>query len=135
VKINYKSLLHYVLIILLMFAPLRSVMAMQVIHCDMDNYRADSSAVISDSSSAHDMSAMSVSDYSTTQKVSVSHSCCSGSNQRLNHCDMSLSASLLLQESSYLPNFITVSATVTLIVASIEKAFSPPFRPPLVFHR
>jgi len=118
-----------------MFAPLRSVMAMQQTHCDMANHiagqNAQSSTVISDYSGDHDMMAMSMADHSSVQN---SHDCCSGKSICTGGCDMSISVSLLMQESSYLPNFTNVPASVAQISYLIKNEFTPPFRPPLVSH-
>ena len=128
---------------LLMFAPLRSVMAMQQIHCDMGNHiagmnadqNAESSTVVSGYSDDHDMLAMSMVTSTSDQKKSEnSHGCCSGKSICTSNCDMSISASLLIQESSYIPNFTNIPGPVTQITDLIKKEFTPPFRPPLVFH-
>lgn len=123
---------------LLMFAPLRSVMAMQQIHCDMGNHiaghDAESSTVISDYSDDHDMMAMSMTASSSVQKTENSHDCCSGNSNCVSDCDMSISASLLMQESSYSPNFTNVLGSVALAANLIKIEFIPPFRPPLVSH-
>ena len=99
-KINRHKLLHYVLIILLMLAPMRSVMAMQQIHCDMGNHitghDAESSTVISDYSDDHDMMAMSM---AASTNLKNSHDCCSDNNSCVSGCDMNISVSLLTQES------------------------------------
>ena len=125
---------------LLMFAPLRSVMAMQQTHCDMANHiagqNAQSSTVISDYSGDHDMMAMSMAANSSEHKSveQKSHDCCSGKSICTSDCDMSISASLLIQESSYTPNFTNAPGSVALITVLIKKEFTPPFRPPLVSH-
>ena len=122
----------------MMFAPMRSVIAMQQTHCDMGNHiaghDAESSTVISDHSDDHDMIAMSMANSSTVQKSEISHDCCSGSSNCVSNCDMSISVSLLMQESSYIPNFTNTSGSVALITDLIKKEFTPPFRPPLVSH-
>ena len=138
-KINRHKLLHYVLIILMMFAPLRGVMAMQQTHCDVGNHiaghDAESSAVISAYSGDHEMMDMSVVANTSVQKSVNSHSCCSGSHKCVSNCaDMSISASLLMQELSYTPNFTNVSGSVALTTDLINREFTPPFRPPLVTH-
>ena len=118
-----------------MFAPLRSVMAMQQAHCDMGNHiagkNADSSTVISDHTGNHDMMAMSMAASSSVQN---SPDCCSGKSICSSDCDMSISVSLLMQESSYIPNFTDVPGSVALTTGLIKKEFTPPFRPPLVSH-
>ena len=118
---------------LLMFAPVRGVMAMQQTHCDMSNNVAAGSAVISEHS-GHDMTGMSMTSDSGIQKSEKSHDCCSTSNSCVSDCDMHISVSLLTQKSSYSPNFINVPSSVALITDLIKKEFIPPFRPPLVSH-
>jgi len=123
-----------------MFAPLRSVMAMQQSHCDMGSHivgeSAENSAVISDHTGSHDMMAMSMATSSSEQN---SHNCCSDKSICTNNCDMSrcqisMSVSLLMQESSYIPVFTNISGPVAFDTDLIEREFPPPFRPPLVFH-
>ena len=126
------------LIILLMFAPVRSVMAMQQTHCDMGNHAGhdvESSATISadpgtGDPGSHDMMTMSI----TSSSVQDSHDCCSGKSICASDCDMSISVSLLVHKSFYTPNFINLPGSVALITDLIKKEFTPPFRPPLVTH-
>lgn len=131
-KVNPHKLLHYVLIMIMMFVPMRSVMAMQQSHCDMVNHITGSSTVISDYTGGHDMMAMSMSASSSAQKAENSHDCCSAKGDCTSDCHMSVSVSLLMQKSSYKPNFTNISGSVALISDLVKKEFTPPFRPPLV---
>jgi len=121
----------------------RSALAMQQTHCDMSDNVAADGAVMSEHS-GHDMMAMSMTDDPKTadfetvdsgmQKSEKSHDCCSDSTFCESACNMNISASLLTQESSYIPNFTNVPGSVALITDLINKEFTPPFRPPLVSH-
>jgi len=115
----------------MMFAPMRSVMAMQQTHCGVNDNLAAGSAVISEHS-GHDMTAMSMTIDSGIQKFEKSHDCCSASKGCVSGCDMNISVSLLTQESTYTPNFTNVSESVSLILNLIKKEFTPPLRPPLI---
>ena len=125
----------------MMFAPMRSAMAMQQSHCNnmdsnISNHNAVSSAVIPDYSGDHDIMVMLISSnpQKAEQKVESAHGCCSGQGSCTSDCDMGVSVSLLMQESSYVPNLTNISESVALITDLIKREFIPPFRPPLVSH-
>lgn len=123
---------------LMMFSPVRSAMAMEQSHCDMNDNVAVDSAIISEhldsEHSGHNMMAMPMIDDSGIQKSENAHDCCSGSNSCVDNCNIHVSVSLLTHETTYIPNLTNVSESVVLIPDLIKKEFTPPFRPPLFFH-
>ncbi len=136
---NHK-LLHYVLIILLMFAPLRSAFAMESSHCDMDGDMSSMSA----QSMSPGMQVNRVQDNSQTEPMNheamnheqmnleqMNHDCCCCDNGCNSNCEMGTTASLLIQVSSYSPVFIK---TDNIFISSPElqlRTLTPPSRPPL----
>ena len=117
---------------------MRSVMAMPLSHCDMANsgtsqnsaHNTGSNTLMSDYPAAHDMMSMATS--SNGQNAENSHACCSGKSSCTDNCDMRISVSLLMQKSSYNPNFTNITRSVVLIPDPVKKEYTPPFRPPLV---
>ncbi len=87
---------------------------------------------MSDHSAGHDMMAMSMATSSNEQKAENSHACCSGKSSCADNCEMRISVSLLMQKSSYNPNFTNITRSVVLISGLVKKEYTPPFRPPLV---
>lgn len=139
------SLLHYVLIILLMFTPVRSVMAVAQPHCDMasmDMDEASTSMSVSASTAAmqghdmlnmqsHDMHNMSSTDMSAlTDHSATNQQCCCCDNGCLANCDMGVTASLVLQVSSYSPVFVIASNVISYTSEILVRALTPPSRPP-----
>lgn len=141
--IHYKPL-HYVLIILLMLAPLRGVMAVQQSHCDMEDMPMSASA--NDSMSGHDMSGhamhgmspleftavpvhMTADQPQTDQSTSNEQCCCCDSGCAAN-CDMSISASMVMNASAYSPVFINTSNSISYTSEILVRALTPPSRPP-----
>ena len=132
---HYK-LLHYVLIILLMFAPMRSAFAMESSHCDMDGDMGSMSAQSMSSgmqmSSVQDNSQMERMNHEPMNLEQMPHDCCCCDDGCNSNCDMGTTASLLIQVSSYSPVFIK---TDNIFVSSPElqlRALTPPSRPPLI---
>ncbi len=126
---HYK-LLHYVLIILLMFAPMRSAFAMESSHCDMDGDMSSMSA----QSMSPGMQMSRVQYNSQTEQMNhetMNHDCCCCDDGCNSNCDMGTTASLLMQVSSYSPVFIK---TDNIFISSPDlqlRALTPPSRPPL----
>lgn len=120
-----------------MVAPMRSVMAMQQMHCDMDT-SSTSKVSVSENHAAHDMSSMSqlaFNQQATNQQPSEKnqHSCCSGSDSCSTNCDMGMAVSLLIQATSYAPLFLNVAEAESVSSAPIVRELTPPSRPPANF--
>lgn len=144
VTVSHK-LFHYLLIILLMIAPVRGAMGMQESHCDMDvmSSEAMSSETMSSINSAaqHQTMGYELSDHesinkqtSENQKSVTNHQCCccDGDNCAAS-CDMGMTVSLVMQESSYTPVFIAVTQTTKTSSPLLIRALTPPSRPPATF--
>lgn len=121
-----------------MFAPMRSVMAMQQMHCDMDASSSVSEVSVSENHASHDMSSMSQLAFNqqpTNQQPSEKnqHSCCSGSDSCSTNCDMGMAVSLLIQATSYAPLFLNVADADNVSSAPIVRELTPPSRPPANF--
>ncbi len=123
---HYKSL-HYVLIILLMLAPLRSVMAAPCDMASMDDSSNDAVMM------AHDMSSMlsvdskysEVNDYNCCDDISFS---CTGG------CDLVINASLLMQETFYAPVYTNSFKSLASSSRTLFREITPPLRPPENLH-
>jgi len=138
VKIKRYKLLNYVLITLLIFAPVRSVTAMQLMHCDMDASAMKISATVSTSNvssadihASHNMSSMPAHDSSHQQSEKNQHPCCSGAKICVSDCEMGTSVSLLMQTSNYAPLFINVAETEIISSEPIVRELTPLSRPPV----
>lgn len=125
-----------------MVAPMRSVMAMQQMHCDMDASSSVSEVSVSENHASHDMSSMSplaFNQQATNQQPSEKnqHSCCSGSGSGSDscstNCDMGMAVSLLIQATSYAPLFLNVAEAEGVSSAPIVRELTPPSRPPANF--
>jgi len=125
---RYK-LLHYLLIILLMFAPLPVVMAA---HCDMDAFSG--SAVMPGSAmEAHDMSAMLLTDSMSSEKYG--HGCCDDLSAKCSiACDLAINVSLILQETPYSPAYNVSFQSASLTLKTLFRELTPPSRPPANLH-
>lgn len=113
-----------------MLAPLRSVMAMSSSHCDMDDMPAthDMSTMVSGKTMVHHNSM-------TTDTAEINHQCCCCDDGNTNgscagNCDMGMSISLLIQESSYTPVFLEVAESNKISPHILVRALTPPSRPP-----
>jgi hypothetical protein len=112
-----------VLIILLMMAPLRSVMA---VPCDMASMDDSSNNAVM---MAHDMSSMlsvdseysEVNDYNCCDDISIS---CTGG------CDLVINASLLMQETFYAPVYTNSFKSLASSSKTLFRELTPPLRPP-----
>ena len=121
-----------------MVAPMRSVMAMQQMHCDMDASSSVSEVSVSENHAGHDMSSMSplaFNQQATNQQPSEKnqHPCCSGSDSCSTNCDMGMAVSLLIQTTSYAPLFLNVAEAESVSSAPIVRELTPPSRPPANF--
>jgi len=113
------------LIIFLMIAPMRSVMAEQDSHCDMDDMTAMTSA------SSHQMH-LSQSEVDEPQQTNVQHKCCCcDGNSCAGDCDMGMTASILMQDSTFAPVFASAAYVALFSSDILARALTPPTRPPL----
>ena len=132
---NHYKPLHYVLIILLVFAPIRSVMAVQQAHCDMDEMNMDEMSMPM-SMQEHDMHNMSSADNAidlTIDERDVSNTqCCCCDNDCVSNCDIGVSVSLVMQVSVYSPVFVNTSNTHSYISDLLLRTLTPPSRPPAI---
>jgi len=118
VNTKANKFLHYVLIILMMFAPASGSLAAQSSHCDMSNMSSMNSELM-DSDSSHQGHAL------QTEK----NNCCDTDNCASN-CDMGMTVSLFIQTSSYSPVFLAVTESVALSTEVLIRSLAPPSRPP-----
>ena len=128
---RYK-LLHYVLIILLMFAPLPVVMAA---HCDMDDMDAFSGSAVMPGSAieAHDMSAMLLTDSMSSDLNG--DGCCDDLSAKCSiSCDLGINVSLILQETPYSPAYNVSFKSASLTLKTLFRELTPPSRPPANLH-
>ncbi|MFV2004683.1 MAG: hypothetical protein ACC650_05715 [Gammaproteobacteria bacterium] len=132
------KLLHYALIILLMMAPLRSVLATQLMVCDM---KADSLVTAEASVSAkhcqHGIGNDSMSNASVLevqddfQIGKQTKSCCSSNSACMSGCHFAISASLFIQPADYSPALLVIDTFDNVSSLLIVRELSPPSRPPL----
>ena len=108
-----------------MFAPLRSVMAIQSTHCQMDDMPVMNSMV--QGQSAQDQSSNHM---NHDQSTAVDQQCCCCDDACAGSCDMGMSASLVMQSSSYGPVFRNVSESVSISTDILVRELTPPSRPP-----
>ena len=129
------KLLHYVLIILLIIAPLRSVLAAQLMACDMKTASAD--VVLSAEHCQHkaglgSLMKIPASDLQDDLLI-VKHtkSCCSTNSACMSDCHFAISASLLIQTAEYSPVLLVIDTFDNVSSSLIVRELSPPSRPPL----
>jgi hypothetical protein len=130
VNIKHYKPLHYVLIILLMLAPLRSVMAVEQAPCDMADMDMEKTSmsmpVMDHDMSSHEMS----SDHMQVEQSAATHQCCCCDSDCLSGCDMGMTASLFIQASVFTPVFINTSSSPGFNSEILARALTPPSRPP-----
>jgi len=118
------------IIILLMITPLRSVMAEQNSHCNMDEMPAEMTTM-SHSAATHSMHhAHFAMDKSENQQATHNCCCCDGDSCG-NNCEMSVTASILMRISNYAPVFVSSAETPYFSSNILVRALAPPTRPPL----
>lgn len=137
--ITHHKLLHYVLIVLLMFAPLRGVVAMQDTHCDMDEMSmssssADSSHEMMVSDEMHIMSSIDADALQQESGQSDHQCCCCEGADCAANCDLGTVVSLVLQQSSYVPLFKDVSESISVSQNILIRELTPPSRPPATLY-
>lgn len=129
VNIKYSKLLHYVLIVLLMIAPLRGVVAA---HCEMEAMNTSSGAVMH-GTMAHGMSAMHP---SGSMPADMSkHQCCDDTSINCSIvCDLGLSFTLVPQATTYSPAYKISFKPDALSSTILFRELTPPSRPPAILH-
>jgi hypothetical protein len=131
VNINHYKPLHYVLIILLMFVPLRSVMAVSPGHCDMDDMDMSEMSASMPGHDMHNMSAATDSyDVMTDDQTVADSGCCCCDNDCVSYCQISIPASLIIQASDFSPVFLRASKIHSYIPELLPGTLTPPSRPP-----
>ena len=135
-NIKHYKFLRYLLIILLMITPLRSVMAEQGSHCDMDDMPGMSSTAITSNTMANQMHMSQADnaqvDIDAPQYKQMQHECCCcDGDSCANNCDMGLSISILMQDSAFSPVFVSASYIKLFSSDILARALTPPTRPPL----
>ena len=137
------NLLRYVLIILLMLAPLRSVLASQLMACGMDMSAVAEDVAISTSSSVRaaqvsehcqHMQKMAA-DNAETEVVSDSDHlmkrCCDSNSACSADCHFSITLSLFLPRADYSPVLLGTGIFENISTTPIVRELAPPSRPPL----
>jgi hypothetical protein len=80
---------------------------------------------------SHDMHNMSSTDMSAlTDPPATNQPCCCCDNDCLANCDMGVTASLVMQASSYSPVFVKTSNAISYTSEVLVRALTPPSRPP-----
>ncbi len=138
-NIKDKKLLHYVLIILLMIAPLRGVVATQCNMGDMGEMDISSSSDVMPGSvilaydMEHDMSAMLSADSKTSEMNE--HGCCDDASVNCSGaCDLGVNISLVLQETSFAAVYQNSINSVLISSKTLFRELTPPSRPPANLH-
>jgi len=120
--------MHYVLIVLLMMAPLRGVMASTpgLSHCDMADMEMTAETM---SMQKHAVSR----DAEINKQAATDHQCCCCDDVAcVSNCDMGMSVSILIQSSHYTPFFINKKTLILPASNLIVRALTPPSRPPVI---
>jgi hypothetical protein len=131
---RYK-LLHYVLIVLLMFTPLSGVVAAHCDMVDMAEMDASSGGAVMPGSVilAHDMSTMFSTDSMSSEMNG--HSCCDDLSSNCSAaCDLGINVSLVLQETSYAAVYKNSFKSVSVSSKILFRELTPPSRPPANLH-
>jgi hypothetical protein len=129
VKIKLYRPLHYLLIILLVLAPFRGLLAMPSSHCDMNDMPASHQMNVEMDAMEHD-GAMSHHP-AQSDTVAVHHKCCCcHDGSCAGQCDMGMSVSLIVQESLYAPVIVAVTESLIASSAVLLRALTPLIRPP-----
>jgi hypothetical protein len=117
------------LIILLMITPMRSVTAGQVSHCDTD----EMSNMTSASHQMHMSQADIVDSHQDKQQNAGQDCCCCDADSCASNCDMGMTTSILMQNSTYTPVFVSAVYIELFSSKILARALTPPTRPPLKF--
>jgi uncharacterized membrane protein len=122
---KHYRVLRFVLIILLMLAPFRTLMAMSSPHCDMADMSASQpmDKMPSGASRSHH--------HPTASKAVVKHKCCCcDTGKCAGNCDMGMSVSLTVQDTFYAPVIVAITDSVIISSAILIRALTPLTRPP-----
>ena len=118
-----------------MFAPIRSAMAVQQAHCDMDEMNMGEMSMPM-SMQGHDMHDMSSADdpidLKIDEKTVTDTQCCCCGNDCVSNCEIGVSVSLVLQVSLYSPVFANASNIHSYTTDLLLRTLSPPSRPPAI---
>lgn len=147
--IYHHKLFHYVLIVLLMLAPVRGASAMQESQCNMDMAAAMIDEAMNHEGMNHegmnheamnheDMDHKSVADDSISKQTTenlinaATHQCCccDGGGDCAMGCEMAMPVSLVLQASLFTPVYIAVTQSTKVSSTLLLRAPTPPSRPP-----
>lgn len=116
-----------------MFAPIRSAMAAQQAHCDMDEMDMSEMSMPMSMHDMHDMSSADDPIDLTMAESTVSDTqCCCCANDCVSNCEIGVSVSLVLQVSVYLPVFANSSNIHSYTSDLLLRTLSPPSRPPAI---
>ncbi len=118
---------------LMVIAPVRGALAIQDSHCDMEEMvmSKHDGMMGSHDMMTHDMSGMMSSEQ--PQHNSKQCCCCDGTDCA-GQCDMGMSVSIVVQQSSYVPVFKDVSESITVSENILVRELTPPSRPPANLH-
>jgi hypothetical protein len=129
------KLLHYLLIILMMFTPFSGVIAAHCDMADMAEMDASSSSTVMPGSVmlAHDMSAMLSTDSMPSEMNE--HGCCDDPSFNCSAaCDQGVIVSLVMQETSYAPVYKDSFKSAVISSKILFRELTPPSRPPATLH-
>jgi hypothetical protein len=131
-----------------MMTPLRSAMAAQGSHCEMDDMSASDRSISNmqnmvSSVSPHQMHMtsndidMAITDMAVINTAEVGQSqnacCCCDDNACASDCDMGINVSILMPNSVYAAVFISVSSSELYSSKILARALPPLSRPPVIF--
>ena len=131
-----------------MMTPLRSAMAAQDSHCEMDDMSASDRSISSMqnlmpsvsphqmhfSSSAIDMAITDMAIIDMVQPDQAQHACCCcDGNACASDCDMGVSVSMLMPNSIYAAVIISASSSELFSSKLLIRALPPLSRPPVIF--
>jgi len=121
-----------------MFAPLRSVLATQLMTCDIKATTAD--VVLSAEHSQFMMNDLLAADVSIDDQMDyqmdyqsghTAKNCCGNNNACMSDCHFAMSASLFMQRAEYSPAFLNADTFDYDSSALLVRELNPPSRPPL----
>jgi len=134
VSIKHHNILHYLLVMLLIVAPLRSVFAMQAMVCeDMSTELQQSRVTDSALPTDHCRTMMPVAGAAPAAGLSAQsyNTCCHDDGACKSDCHFTMSVSLPIYQGEYTAVLFgteTLDADSTILVV---RELNPPFRPPL----
>ncbi len=132
-NLNLRNSLHYILILMMVIAPLRALQAMPS-HCGDDGEMAMETAVMDALGVAPAAPAgETAEDLAAADAIPVQHDCCccDGASACQTGCDMGVAPTLLLNEMVLRPVSLAITTLPELPTASFGRHPAPPVRPPL----